>query len=85
MLNKSETEYCQLQYQDDWVTLFINNKKKKNALSKKLIDEIILFLDSIKNNDSLRGIVFRGKNNIFCSGADLDELQQITNKNKDYY
>ena len=71
MLNISKLEYCKLEYQDNWLTLIINNKNKKNALSKKLINEIITILDSLKNDNSIRGVILRGKNNIFCSGADL--------------
>ena len=82
MLNISKLEYCELEYQDNWLTLLINNKNKKNALSKKLINEIITILDSLKNDDSIRGVILRGKNNIFCSGADLEELHQIAYNKK---
>ena len=82
MLNISKLEYCKLEYQDNWLTLIINNKNKKNALSKKLINEIITILGSLKNDNSIRGVILRGKNNIFCSGADLEELHQIAYNKK---
>ena len=83
MLDISKLEYCELEYQDNWLTLLINNKNKKNALSKKLINEILTILDSIKNDNSIRGVILQGKNNIFCSGADLEELHQIAYDKKD--
>ena len=83
MLNISKLEYCQLEYKDNWLSLLINNKNKKNALSKKLINEILTILDSIKNDNSIRGVILQGKNNIFCSGADLEELHQIAYDKKD--
>tara|TARA_B100000700_G_C14969148_1_gene820419 strand:- start:445 stop:1260 length:816 start_codon:yes stop_codon:yes gene_type:complete len=73
-------QYCQTEYHDSWLTIFLNNKNKKNALSSKLIDEMINLLNNAHNNSKVRGIIIRGKNNIFCSGADLDELHQIAYK-----
>ncbi len=78
MINLPKTQYCHLEYQNDWLTIYLDNKKKKNALSEKLLDEMIEVLDSVRDNKLVRGILLRGRNEIFCSGADLEELHQIT-------
>ncbi len=78
MENPQKTKYCELEYQDDWLTIYLDNKDKKNALSSGLIDEMIEILNSVGENNLVRGILFRGKNGVFCSGADLDELREIT-------
>ena len=78
MINLPKTQYCHLEYQNDWLTIHLDNKEKKNALSTKLLDEMIEILDSVRDNELVRGILLRGRNEIFCSGADLEELHQIT-------
>ena len=78
MINQQKTKYCELEYQDDWLTIYLDNKDKKNALSSGLIDEIMEILNNVSDSQKVRGILFRGKNEIFCSGADLDELREIT-------
>jgi len=78
MINLPNTKLCHLDYQDQWLTISIDNHQKRNALSSALIDEMIEVLDLVKDEKVVRGILIRGQNKIFCSGADLDELHQIT-------
>jgi isohexenylglutaconyl-CoA hydratase len=78
MINLPDTKMCHLEYQDEWLTIYLDNHKKRNALSSELIDELMEVLDLARDKKIVRGILIRGKNNIFCSGADLDELHQIT-------
>ena len=78
MINLPETKLCDLDYQDEWLTIYLKNNKKKNALSSELVDEMIMILNFAKENKQIRGVFFKGSSGIFCSGADLDELHQIT-------
>ena len=78
MIDLPKTKYCHLDIQNDWLTIYLDNHKKKNALSSTLIDEVIKVLDISGQNESIRGIISKGKNGIFSSGADLEELHQIT-------
>ena len=32
MINQQKTKYCELEYQDDWLSIYLDNKEKKNAL-----------------------------------------------------
>ena len=78
MINLPYTKLCHLEFQDEWLTISLDNHKKRNALSSELIDELIEVLDLARDEKVVRGILIKGQNDIFCSGADLDELHQIT-------
>ena len=65
-----KTTNCILDLSEGWLTIWFNRPEKRNALSLDLINEIILTLESIYDDQSVRGIIFRGKENFFCSGAD---------------
>ena len=78
MIKLPKTKYCHLDIKNDWLAISIDNDKKKNALSATLIDEIIKVFDIAGKSKQIRGILIKGKNGIFCSGADLEELHQIT-------
>ena len=77
MINLPDTKLCHLEFQDEWLTISLDNHKKRNALSSELIDELMEVLD-LAEIKIVRGILIKGQNDIFCSGADLDELHQIT-------
>ena len=53
----------------------VNNTVTRNSISKQLIDEIILSLESLRNESSIRGITFRGEGGVFCSGGDLKSFK----------
>ena len=78
MINLPDTKLCHLEFQNEWLTISLDNHKKRNALSSELIDELIEVLDLARDEKVVRGILIKGQNDIFCSGADLDELHQIT-------
>ena len=71
------TKDCILDYENNWLTIWFNRAEKRNALSENLIDELNLVLSICKKIHSLRGIIFRGKGNTFCAGADLKWMQTI--------
>mgnify|MGYP006264145075 FL=1 len=78
MINLPDTKMCHLEFQDEWLTISLDNQKKRNALSSELIFEMMEIFDLVRDQKVVRGILIKGQNNIFCSGADLDELHQIT-------
>ena len=76
-------KYIEVENHDGWLEIFISNQKR-DALSSKLVDEMIRLFAELKVDENVRGIIIQGKNNIFCSGADLDELRKIAyEKEKD--
>lgn len=78
MTNIPKTKECILELKDNWLTIWFNRPNKRNALSKRLLNEIGITLSSIENDRSIRGVIFRGKNKVFCSGMDLEEIKDIS-------
>ena len=60
------TKDCILELENSWLTIWFNRPKKNNALSNNLIEEIIHTLTFFKKDESVRGIIFRGKGNFLC-------------------
>lgn len=59
-------------------TLSINRPDKRNALNAELVDALQTAFDSLEADDSVRVIVLTGTGSVFCAGADLGYLQQIS-------
>ena len=68
---------CLFERSKDWVPIWFNRPEKRNALSANLIKDLQSALKTIYKDTTIRGIVFRGKGNVFCAGADLSEMKSI--------
>ena len=84
MKNLPKVYNCILELDQEWLTIWFNIPEKRNALSDELLNDLLLVFKSIKNNESIRGVIFRGKNGIFCSGADLKFLRVLA-RNEQYH
>src|SRR5215471_21860207 len=60
-------------------TITFNRPEKRNAISFRMIDEILAALDQIEKSDGLVAI-FTGAGKAFCAGMDLDELKSLMGK-----
>lgn len=58
----------------------LNRPDKRNSLNPELILALKNQLDKLENNTSVKVIIITGEGSSFCSGADLNYLQQL----KDY-
>ena len=58
--------------------LTLNRPEKRNALNAELVDALKSALRVSDEDASLRSIVIRGAGKDFCSGADLESLQKIS-------
>ena len=63
--------------ENSWLTISFNRPEKRNALSRQLIMDIFQILETVHDDQSVRGITFRGQGGTFCAGADLKEFQEI--------
>jgi len=62
---------------EGWVaTLTLNRPEKRNAISFKLIDDLVRALDEVAKSDAIVLIV-TGAGKAFCSGMDLDNLKAL--------
>jgi len=75
-----KTKQCIIDLKSNWLTIWFNRPEKRNSLSEILIKEILKTLDFVELNSSIRGVIFRGKGNVFCSGADLKWMQNIASE-----
>ena len=85
MKNLPKVYNCILELDQEWLTIWFNIPEKRNALSDELLNDLLLVFKSIKNNESIRGVIFRGKNGIFCSGADLKFLRVLARNENEAY
>jgi len=53
----------------------LNNPSKINALSKKMIGEMIHLLTAVSSEESIKVIVIRATGKHFCAGHDLSEMR----------
>jgi len=60
-------------------TITFNRPEKRNALSLRMLDEIVAALGEIESSQAQVAIV-TGAGKAFCAGMDLDELKSLTGK-----
>lgn len=58
-----------------WLTL--NRPHCANALNGELVQQLSAVLAQIRNDASIRVLVLSGQGKVFCSGADLQNMQQM--------
>lgn len=59
-----------------FATLWLNRPEKNNAFNAEMIRELILALDAVQEDKTLRFLVLRGRGKHFSAGADLAWMQQ---------
>lgn len=59
----------------------LNRPDVRNALSSKMIQELTHAIQQAPANKTIRLLVLQGSGKIFCSGADLQDMQKMINLN----
>ena len=75
-----ETKAVEAILSDEWLTISFNQPEKRNALTEELTTDIRNILETIKNNDLIRGITMRGEGGVFCAGGDLKSFKSGLNE-----
>lgn len=57
--------------------LSLNRPEVRNAISQKMIHEMLAILEKIERDDQLRVLILTGKGKAFMAGADIAELKQM--------
>jgi enoyl-CoA hydratase len=52
----------------------------RNPLSTDVLDRIHQIVDEIAENDAFRKLIFTGTDDVFASGADLNQIAQLTSE-----
>lgn len=72
-----ETQFLLCERDDAWLTVWINRPEVKNALSQEVFAELLAICDTVRRDDTLRGITLRGKGGTFSAGGDLRMFRDI--------
>ena len=83
MKNITSTENLIVESSNGWLDIWLNQIENRNALTESLINDLFDVFSSVKNEKQVRGITLRGKENLFCAGADLKRMKQISEAGKD--
>ncbi len=74
----ADYQYLILEKKDGVATLTLNRPDKMNALNEAVVIELQHAFDSLREDDSVRGIVFTGAGEkSFIAGADISELAEL--------
>lgn len=74
-----EFQTLKLEVADELATITLNRPEKRNALSFRLVDELIAALKEIEDAPA-QIVILTGAGKAFCAGMDLDELKGLTAK-----
>ena len=77
MHNLPATSKIQAEWQDGWLTVWLDSPKNKNAIDDEMCSELLAVMDAIRDDRGIRGITLRGKNGVFCSGGDLKSFNRM--------
>ncbi len=77
MTNFPETRLLDLEPAGAHLTIWLNSKVNRNALSDILMAELSQVLQSVKNNADIRVVTLRGRHGIFCAGGDLKNFSAL--------
>ncbi len=70
-----EKDVIQVEIKDNGVaTVWLNRPHKRNCVSPQLLRDLEAAVDRVAADKKVLAVVFRGRGNTFCSGADLDQL-----------
>jgi methylglutaconyl-CoA hydratase len=72
------TDFTTVQLEKDprgFATLWLNRPDKNNAFNAEMIRELILAIDAVATDKSLRFLLLRGRGRHFSAGADLAWMQ----------
>lgn len=67
------TELVRYKVSGEVANATLDSPHNRNALSKQLVSELFEALDQMESDDSVKVLVLRAADRVFCSGADLSE------------
>jgi len=69
-------ETLKLEFEEDLATVTLNRPEKRNAISRRMIEELLAALEQAESAPA-RAVILTGAGKAFCSGMDLEALQAI--------
>lgn len=77
-----KTDFIELIINGEIATICLCNRAKRNALSAEMVNDLNKCVDYINHDCSIKVCILRGESDFFCAGADIGELNKITNVNQ---
>lgn len=77
-LNENYTTLA-LSEADEVLTVSLNRPDKKNAMSLRMMRELIDVAERLKKDRSIRSVIINGAGDSFCAGIDLSDLNNPKN------
>lgn len=77
LLNVQIDDSIQLEQQSSILTIWLNRPESRNAMSLAMVKSIKGVLDAIRDDLSVRAVIFRGKGGHFCAGGDIKDMAAI--------
>lgn len=68
------TETLLLDLQDHALHITLNRPKARNAMSLKMVEELMATFKSIESSLDIRAVVLRGAEGNFCAGGDIKDM-----------
>jgi methylglutaconyl-CoA hydratase len=75
--------YLTKKYAQGVCYLVLSRPEKKNALNKKMIEQIIDYLEETAESTQFRVLVISGKDRFFSAGADLEWMKQAKDQRQE--
>jgi len=77
MIKLPNCETLDLELDHDWLTVWFNRPKARNALSGEMIAELCRVFLVLKDRPDIRGVTMRGRGGMFCAGGDLKGFKAV--------
>jgi enoyl-CoA hydratase/carnithine racemase len=77
MTEPAQDELVHLDVVDGVATITLDSPHNRNALSRRLVSELVAHLDAAYADPGVRVVVLRSSGRVFCSGADLSEASTV--------
>jgi isohexenylglutaconyl-CoA hydratase len=69
-----ETDTLLLEQNDHALHITLNRPKARNAMSLKMVQELMAVFESVEHDIAIRAIVLRGAEGHFCAGGDIKDM-----------
>jgi methylglutaconyl-CoA hydratase len=69
--------------QDQVARLWLNRPEKRNAMNVDMLQELRSLFESLSQQGEVGALVIRGHGKVFCAGADLVFMSDVTKKSDD--
>ena len=70
-----------IESEERWAWIVLNRPEKRNALNFQMMDDLAEAFTELGKKEGVRVVLLTGEGKAFCSGLDLEALQQFSHKN----